>query len=86
MRILICGANGQLGSEIEALSSEYSSLEFLFSDLPDLDICNKTLLSKFVKGNQIKGIINCAAYTAVDKAEEDLISNRAFQRGEYRRV
>lgn len=71
MKILITGANGQLGSEIKALSSKYSSFEFVFSDLPELDICNKTLLSKFIRGSQINGIINCAAYTAVDKAEED---------------
>ncbi|BAX78623.1 dTDP-4-dehydrorhamnose reductase [Labilibaculum antarcticum] len=71
MRILICGANGQLGSEINELSASFSNLEFVFSDLPELDICNREMLARFVSENQIKGIINCAAYTAVDKAEED---------------
>ncbi|MBN2597980.1 MAG: dTDP-4-dehydrorhamnose reductase [Marinifilaceae bacterium] len=71
MRILVCGANGQLGSEINELSSSFSNLEFVFSDLPELDICNREMLARFVRENQIKGIINCAAYTAVDKAEED---------------
>ena len=71
MRILICGANGQLGSEINELSSSFANLEFVFSDLPELDICNREMLAQFVSENQIKGIINCAAYTAVDKAEDD---------------
>jgi len=72
MRILVCGSNGQLGSEINELASLYSNLEFVFSDLPELDICNKAKLSQFVSNNQINGIINCAAYTAVDKAENDI--------------
>ena len=71
MKILVTGANGQLGSEIEALGSTYPTFEFVFSDLPELDICNLALLSDFVKENEIQTIINCAAYTAVDKAEED---------------
>ncbi|MGZ2369852.1 dTDP-4-dehydrorhamnose reductase [Ancylomarina sp. YFZ004] len=71
MRILVCGSNGQLGSEINGLASLYSNLEFVFSDLPELDICNKEKLSQFISENQIDGIINCAAYTAVDKAEDD---------------
>ncbi|WP_461642390.1 dTDP-4-dehydrorhamnose reductase [Labilibaculum euxinus] len=71
MKILITGANGQLGSEINELSSSFPNLEFVFSDLPELDICNPEMLARFVRENQIKGIINCAAYTAVDKAEED---------------
>ncbi len=72
MKILVTGSNGQLGSEIKALSSTYPVLEFVFSDLPELDICNFALLSDFVKENKIRAIINCAAYTAVDKAEEDV--------------
>ena len=71
MKLLITGSNGQLGSEIKALASDYANFEFIFSDLPELDICNKDLLSQFTKENNINGIVNCAAYTAVDKAEED---------------
>ncbi|MDQ1772730.1 dTDP-4-dehydrorhamnose reductase [Labilibaculum sp. A4] len=71
MKILITGANGQLGSEINELSASFSNLEFVFSDLPELDICNREMLAQFASDHQIKGIINCAAYTAVDKAEED---------------
>lgn len=71
MKILVTGSNGQLGSEIKILSSTYPKLEFTFADLPELDISNQELLSTFVKENQIQAIINCAAYTAVDRAEED---------------
>jgi len=72
MKILITGSNGQLGSEINAISFAYPTLDFLFSDLPELDICNFNLLNDFVKENNIKAIINCAAYTAVDQAENDV--------------
>jgi dTDP-4-dehydrorhamnose reductase len=72
MKILVTGSKGQLGSEIKALKSAYPVLEFVFSDLPELDICNLSLLNDFVKENEIQAIINCAAYTAVDKAEEDV--------------
>lgn len=72
MKVLITGANGQLGSEIECLKEQYPSFELVFSDLPELDICNKLSLSNFVSEHRIEVIINCAAYTAVDKAEVDL--------------
>lgn len=71
MKILITGANGQLGSEIKSLVQKFPKFQFVFSDLPELDICNREMLAQFVSDHQIKGIINCAAYTAVDKAEED---------------
>jgi len=71
MKILVTGANGQLGSEINELSVSFPNLEFIFSDLPELDICNREMLAQFISDHQIKGIINCAAYTAVDKAEEN---------------
>jgi len=71
MKILITGSNGQLGSEIKTLGLTHPNFEFIFSDLLELDICNHNLLSDFVKENKIQVIINCAAYTAVDKAEED---------------
>ncbi len=76
MKLLIVGANGQLGSEIKELSVSFPNLECVFSDLPELDICNLALLSDFVKDNEIQAVINCAAYTAVDKAEEDFESAR----------
>ena len=71
MNILITGANGQLGSEIKDLKNKYSNLTLFFKDLPDLDICNFSQVEKFVIANKINAIINCAAYTAVDNAEEN---------------
>ncbi len=71
MRVLITGSNGQLGSEIRELSRSYNMVNFIFKDLPDLDICNFDELQNFIIENNINAVINCAAYTAVDKAEED---------------
>ena len=71
MRVLITGSNGQLGSEIRELSRLYNMVNFIFKDLPDLDICNAEVLERFITGHNITAVINCAAYTAVDKAEED---------------
>lgn len=71
MRVLITGSNGQLGSEIKELANNYSKLDFIFKDLPELDICNFEALQAFIMDNNINAVINCAAYTAVDKAEED---------------
>ena len=71
MNILVTGSNGQLGSEIRDLINSFVDLNFIFKDLPDLDICNFLELEKFIDKNQIDSIINCAAYTAVDKAEEE---------------
>jgi dTDP-4-dehydrorhamnose reductase len=76
MRVLITGSNGQLGSEIKELAANYKKLDFVFKDLPDLDICNFNLLQSFIIDNKINAVINCAAYTAVDKAEEDSIIAR----------
>ena len=73
MRVLITGSNGQLGSEIKELAANYKKIDFVFKDLPDLDICNFNLLQSFIIDNKINAVINCAANTAVDKAEEDEI-------------
>ena len=70
MTVLITGSNGQLGSEIRHLVNKYSFFKFIFKDLPELDICDFELLNSFIQDNNIKAVINCAAYTAVDKAEE----------------
>ena len=69
--ILITGANGQLASEIKGLSADYPKSLFYFTDRAALDITNKTVLESFCSENSIQVIINCAAYTAVDKAETD---------------
>lgn len=69
--ILVTGGNGQLGSEIRVLIESYPQYHFFFTDVATLDICNKETIALFIKENKITVIINCAAYTAVDKAESD---------------
>ena len=71
MKVLITGSNGQLGSEIKELASEYKNLECVFKDLPELDICDTKMLTTCIVDENINAVINCAAYTAVDQAEED---------------
>jgi len=68
--ILVTGSKGQVGSEIQALASKYN-YTFFFTDRDSLDITNKEAIEHFTKENSINVIINAAAYTAVDKAEED---------------
>ena len=70
--ILITGANGQLGNEMRVLSAENPEYTYFFTDVAELDICNEQAILDFVKANQINVIVNCAAYTAVDKAEESV--------------
>ena len=70
--ILITGANGQLGNEMRVLSAENPEYTYFFTDVAELDICDAKAILDFVKTNQINVIVNCAAYTAVDKAEENV--------------
>ena len=70
MRILITGANGQLGNEMRRLGA-VSPNEYLFTDVAELDITDKAAVAEFVKSNNVEIIVNCAAYTNVDKAEDD---------------
>jgi len=69
--ILVTGGNGQLGSELKEIAPNYQDYNFLFTDVKDLDITNHTTVATFVVRNNITAIINCAAYTAVDKAESE---------------
>lgn len=69
--ILVTGSNGQVGSEIKTLPDDYEG-NFFFTDRTTLDITNKALLKKYIELNNIDTIINVAAYTAVDKAENDI--------------
>lgn len=69
--VLVTGANGQLGSEIQSLSTDYPDYEFYFSNTSSLNISDKKAIEGFCTKNNIDTLINCAAYTAVDKAEED---------------
>ncbi len=70
--ILVTGSNGQLGNELKSIQSKFSNFKFIFTDKDDLDITNATDLSMFFTENKIDYCINAAAYTAVDKAEEDM--------------
>ena len=70
--ILITGANGQLGSEMRILSVEHPEYTYFFTDVQELDICDEQSVLDFVQKNKIDCIVNCAAYTAVDKAEENV--------------
>ena len=69
--ILVTGANGQLGSEIREIALDYNEYTFLFTDVSDLDITNHSAVLEFILNNKIDIIINCAAYTDVDKAESE---------------
>lgn len=80
--VLVTGANGQLGSEIQMLVTKYPQYDFTFSDRSTLDFSNLCKLEDYFDKNSFDIIINCAAYTAVDKAESDedlanTINNRA---------
>lgn len=71
LNVLVTGENGQLGSELRALSEEYP-YHFFFTDRKTLDITEEKHVENFIQNNHIQIIINAAAYTAVDKAEDDI--------------
>ena len=73
MNILVTGANGQLGNEMRIVSKGSSDC-YIFTDVEELDITNYEAISKCVRDNDIKVVVNCAAYTNVDKAEDDEIT------------
>lgn len=70
-KILVTGSNGQLGSEIKELTNNDRNNLYFFTDRDSLDITDQKMIKSFIATNRIDTIINCAAYTAVDKAEED---------------
>jgi dTDP-4-dehydrorhamnose reductase len=71
MKILVTGANGQLGSELREISRKFSQYEFIYTDEKELDITDESQLNEFFTINHPDVVINCAAYTAVDKAESE---------------
>lgn len=82
--VLITGAYGQLGRSICRKAGLHASFNFLFTDVDTLDLCNKDAVQSYIKENHIHYILNCAAYTAVDKAEDNealcgLINSGAIQ-------
>lgn len=82
--ILITGANGQLGNEIRVQVGKNPTDNYFFTDVNELDITNKEMLESFISYHKIDVVVNCAAYTQVDKAEDDAkiadrINNKAVQ-------
>lgn len=71
MNILITGCNGQLGNEMQILEKDNAQHRFFNTDVAELDITDKAAIEKYVNDNNIDGIVNCAAFTAVDKAESN---------------
>ena len=69
MNILVTGCKGQLGTELQKIAD--ADHQWFFTDIDTLDICNKEAVESYFASNQIEVCINCAAYTAVDKAEDE---------------
>ena len=83
MNILVTGANGQLGSEMQCVTTT-STNNYIFTDVAELDITNLNAIYDIIYRNNIKVIVNCAAYTNVDEAEDDydianLLNNKAVE-------
>lgn len=71
MKILVTGSKGQLGNEIRVLAEDYPDFDFIYTDIDELDITDFGKVEDFFSANQPDAVVNCAAYTAVDKAEAD---------------
>ena len=72
MRILVTGKNGQLGSEIAAIAENFTMYEFFFTGSSELNISDTKEVNNFFDRSSFDAIVNCAAYTAVDKAEDEV--------------
>ena len=82
MKVLVIGSDGQLGLEFQKISNSYDSLSWVFSTIKTLDLLKLDTISSFLNDINPSVIINCAAYTSVDKAETesklaDLINHKA---------
>ena len=71
IKVLVTGANGQLGSELRTLEANYPQIQFVFTDVDELDITHEQMVKAYFGEHKPHFIVNCAAYTAVDKAEDD---------------
>ncbi len=71
-KILVCGSDGQLGSELKVISELYKDCTLIYTDYNTVDITDIVSLNRAVDKHNPEWIVNCAAYTAVDKAEEDI--------------
>ena len=69
--ILVTGCNGQLGNEMQLLSAKNPQFNYFFTDVNELDITDEQAVKAFIREHDIDCVVNCAAYTAVDKAEAD---------------
>lgn len=90
MNVLVTGANGQLGNEMRIVARG-SGDNFIFTDVVGddtikLDIADAETVSKFVKENDVKAIVNCAAYTNVEKAEDDVEFAEVLNAGAVRNL
>ena len=72
IKVLVTGADGQLGSELRKLADEFSDFQYLMTDINDLDIAKWKDIETYFGKNKPDYVINCAAYTAVDIAEKDI--------------
>jgi dTDP-4-dehydrorhamnose reductase len=70
-KVLITGSNGQLGNEIRIASAQFADMQFVFTDVAELDICDEVAVDAMFACEKFDFVVNCAAYTAVDKAEDD---------------
>lgn len=80
-KILITGANGQLGHEMRNILEGDSRFECIFTDVAELDICDANAVNRAVAENRVDYIVNCAAYTQVDKAEDNVELCRKINAG-----
>lgn len=71
MRILVTGGRGQLGLSLQKIGGDYAAHRFVYTDLPETDITDRAAVEALIEREGIELIINCAAYTAVDKAESE---------------
>ncbi|MBU2554064.1 MAG: dTDP-4-dehydrorhamnose reductase [Bacteroidetes bacterium] len=71
INILVTGSNGQLGSELQRLADDFPEFRFTFTDIAELDLTNEEKVKAWFDANEPDVCLNCAAYTAVDKAEEE---------------
>jgi dTDP-4-dehydrorhamnose reductase len=69
--ILITGANGQLGTALRNMADAFDGCTLHFTDVDTLDICDRSQVECFMKSRSVDTVVNCAAYTAVDRAEDD---------------
>ena len=72
IKVLVTGANGQLGSEISKITGQFPEMEFSFTDVAELDITDSEKVAEFLNAFKPEYLVNCAAYTNVDKAETDV--------------